>query len=122
MTDEEQILEAYERMYAAMVAKDMDVLDEVLDESMVLVHMTGSRQSKQQYMHAIADGTLNYFAAETENVEIAIDGDHATMTGQSHVEAVVYGSGRGWWHLQLAMKLVRRNGAWRFTEARASTY
>ena len=109
-------------MYQAMVEKDMDVLDELLDETMVLVHMTGRRQDKKSYMESIADGTLNYFSEETENIEVSVDGDHAAMTGQSRVEAAVYGGGRGWWNLQLAMKLAKRDGVWRFTEGRASTY
>lgn len=122
MSDKEQIVEAYQRMYKAMVDKEMAVLDEVLDETMVLVHMTGRRQDKKSYMDSIADGTLNYFSEETENIEVDIDGDHATMTGQSRVEAAVYGGGRGWWNLQLAMKLTKKDGVWRFTEGRASTY
>lgn len=122
MTDKEQITEAYRRMYKAMVEKDMDALDEVLDESMLLVHMTGRKQDKQSYMDSIADGTLNYFSEETENIEVAIDGDHATMTGKSRVETAVYGGGRSWWNLQLAMKLVKKDGVWKFTEGRTSTY
>ena len=109
-------------MYQAMVEKDMDVLDEVLDETMVLVHMTGRRQDKKSYMESIADGTLNYFSEETESIEVSVDGDHAAMIGQSRVEAAVYGGGRSWWNLQLAMKLMKRDGVWRFTGGRASTY
>lgn len=122
MNDREQIIEAYQRMYKAMVDKDMDALDEVLDETMVLVHMTGRTQDKKSYMASIAAGTLNYFSEKTENIEVSIEGDHATMTGQSRVEAAVYGGGRGWWSLQLAMKLVKKDGVWRFAEGRASTY
>ena len=70
----------------------------------------------------IADGTLNYFSAEHEQMDITVDGNHATLIGRSRVTAAVFGGGRGTWRLQLSFKLVKREGQWLFTEARASTY
>ncbi len=60
MDDRQQILQLYHDMYAAMTAKDEAELDRVHDDSFVLIHMTGMRQTKQQYIRAIMDGTLNY--------------------------------------------------------------
>lgn len=122
MTDKEQIIETYRRMYKAMVDKDMDVLEQVLDDSMTLVHMTGRKQDKRGYIDSIADGTLNYFSEETESMEIEADDDHAALIGKSHVEAAVYGGNRCMWKLRLDMKLIKKDGVWRFTEGRASMY
>ena len=36
----------YEKMYDGMIAKNEEILREVLDDSFVLVHMTGMRQPK----------------------------------------------------------------------------
>lgn len=41
MDDKEQIIKLYHDMYAAMVAKDEAELVRVLDDSFVLIHMTG---------------------------------------------------------------------------------
>ena len=120
--DRQQIQQLYETMYQAMVAKDTATLNRVYADEMVLIHMTGMRQSKRQYLDAIADGTLNYYAAQHEQMDIQIDGDRATMTGRSRVTAAVFGGGRSTWRLQLRFKLVRRNGQWLFTEASAGTY
>ena len=60
MDDRQQILQLYHDMYAAMTAKDEEELNRVHDDSFVLIHMTGMRQTKQQYIRAIMDGTLNY--------------------------------------------------------------
>ena len=122
IAEKQQIRQLYETMYEAMVAKDTATLNRVYADEMVLIHMTGMRQSKKEYIHAIADGTLNYFAAQHEQMDIKIDGDHATMTGRSRVTAAVFGGGRSTWRLQLRFKLVRRNGQWLFTEASAGTY
>ena len=120
--DRQQIQQLYETMYQAMVAKDTATLNRVYADEMVLVHMTGMRQSKRQYLDAIADGTLNYYSAQHEQMDINIDGDHATMTGRSRVSAAVFGGGRSTWRLQLRFKLVKRDGRWLFTEASAGTY
>ena len=121
-SDRQQIEQLYQEMYQAMVEKDTVTLNRVHADDFVLVHMTGMRQSKQEYINAIADGTLNYFSAEHEQMDIQIDGDTATLTGRSRVTAAVFGGGRGTWRLQLRFKLAKRDGRWQFTESRASTY
>ena len=122
MTDKEQIISLYKEMYTAMVKKDRAALERVHDESFVLVHMTGMRQSKQDYIHAIMDGTLNYDSAEHEDMQVEIKGDTAVLTGKSRVTAAVFGGGKHTWRLQLRFQLVKKNGEWRFALASASTY
>lgn len=122
MDDKQLIIDLYRRMYSAMVEKDTAVLDEVHDDSFVLVHMTGMRQSKQQYIKAIADGTLNYYDAVHEEIDVTISGDTAVLTGKSRVTAAVFGGGRHTWPLLLNFRLAKKNGQWKFTESKASTY
>ena len=105
-----------------MVDKDTLTLDRVYADEMILVHMTGICQSKKEYINAIADGTLNYYTAVHEQMEVTVEGDHATLTGRSRVTAAVFGGGRHTWPLQLRFQLVKRDERWQFTEARASTY
>ncbi|MBQ8047896.1 MAG: nuclear transport factor 2 family protein [Prevotella sp.] len=122
MDDRQQILSLYECMYKAMIAKDIAVLDSLHADDFVLVHMTGMRQPKQVYLRSIADGTLNYYSAEHEQMDVSVDEDSATLTGRSRVEAAVFGGSRHTWRLQLCFKLARRQGKWLFLEARASAY
>jgi len=49
MSDQELCRAAYMKMYRAMVAKDIPALSEVLDDSFVLVHMTGMRQPQGRF-------------------------------------------------------------------------
>ncbi|MBD5499837.1 MAG: nuclear transport factor 2 family protein [Lachnospiraceae bacterium] len=122
MDDKELLTQCYHTMYRGMIEKDMELLEESLDESFVLVHMTGMRQTKRQYMDYIANGMLNYYSEKTEHMEIAVDGEHAKLIGQSRVNAAVFGGGKHVWNLQLSMKAIKRNGKWYMTEAKASTY
>ena len=65
---ENEIKNLYAKMYSYMINKDISSLGQLLDESFVLVHMTGMRQSKREYLNAIANRTLNYFSEKPENV------------------------------------------------------
>ena len=122
MDARQEIEQLYRNMYKAMVEKDTAALNRVHADEFVLVHMTGMRQTKREYIRTIADGTLNYYSATHEQMDIAIDGDRATLTGRSRVTAAIFGGGRSTWRLQLRFQLVKRDGRWQFTEARASTY
>lgn len=122
MTDKEQIIQLYKKMYTAMVNKDKPVLERVHDDSFVLVHMTGMRQTKEVYISSVMDGTLNYYSAEHDNMQFEVKGDTAVLIGRSKVTAAVFGGGKHTWRLQLRFQLVKKNGEWRFAMASASTY
>ena len=117
--DDKQAIEAlYKQMYRAMIAKDTVTLNLVHADEFVLTHMTGMHQPKQSIMN----GTLIYYSAEHEQMDIKVDGNRATLTGSSRVNATVFGGGRHTWQLQLRFQLVKHDGRWLFTAASASTY
>ena len=122
MGDKEQIIKLYHDMYAAMVAKDKTELERVHDDSFVMIHMTGMRQSKQEYIEAIMDGTLNYYSEQTENLDLDINGNTAVMTGHSKVAAAVFGGGRHTWRLALEFGVKKTSVGWKLTKASASTW
>ena len=94
MDDRKQIEQLYKQMYQAMIAKDIAALDTILADGSVLIHMTGTKQSKKQYLHEIENGTLNYYSVEDDEISITVNGTTAEMTGRSRVNAAVYGGGR----------------------------
>ena len=122
MTDKEKIIRLYKEMYSAMINKDKTKLERIHDDSFVLHHMTGMKQSKKEYISAIMGGTLNYYSAVHDDMEVAINGDTARLTGKSEVMAAVFGGGKHTWRLQLDFELIRKNGEWYFTLAKASTF
>lgn len=120
--DKKQIEVLYKKMYQAMIAKDIKSLDSILAEGSVLIHMTGTRQNKMQYLHEIENGTLNYYSVEDDEISITINGSTAEMIGRSRVNAAVYGGARHTWRLQMKSKLTKTDGRWQFVESKASTY
>ena len=87
MSDKEQIEACYRQMYRGMVEKDRGLLSEVLDDTFVLIHMTGMRQSKEAFIRAVENGTLNYYSADHQRIDAEIRGDAAELVGQSLVNA-----------------------------------
>ena len=120
--DEQEIKSLYLQMCRSMIAKDLKSLEEIHGDDFVLVHMTGSRMNKAEYIQAIKDGTLNYYSAEHDEILVQINGDSAVLRGKSRINAAVYGGGRHTWPLQADMKLAKRKGKWVFVFSQASTY
>ena len=122
MNEKEIIAECYKEMYQGMIDKDSRLLSRVLDESFALVHMTGMRQSKEAFIRAVEDGTLNYFSAGHQSIDVSIEDEGASLVGKSVVNAAVFGGGRHTWRLQLDLKLVKKSDDWKITEALGSVY
>ena len=120
---EQQLRDLYRRTWAAMITKDEKALNELHANSFVLVHMTGTRQSKPVYIRSILNGTLNYYSEKTERIDIRLTDDtHADVTGYSEVNAAVYGGSRHMWHLLMQFKAIQENGQWRFSHCDVSVY
>lgn len=122
MFDTELCREAYREMYRAMIAKDHNALDDVLDDSFVLVHMTGMRQDKRAFIKAVINGTLNYYSCKDDSINVKINGDTAALIGKSQVNAAVFGGGKHTWRLEQDLTLVKRADKWLITLSEASTY
>lgn len=122
MTDKELLTENYNKMYRCMVEKNTSELSKLLDDCFVLVHMTGRKQDKTEYLQYIQDGILNYYSAEHADIDITINGNNAKLRGRSRVEAAVFGGNRSAWNLQLDIEYVNKNNKWLQTKAVASTY
>lgn len=79
-----------------------------MDDGFLLVHMTGMVQSKEDFIRSVEGGILNYFSAKHQNIRTELHDDTARLTGQSVVEAAVFGGRRHTWRLQLDLTLTRK--------------
>lgn len=122
MSEEEKIVKLYKDMYSAMIRKDKAELERVHYDSFILYHMTGMRQNKEEYISAILDGTLNYYSAVHQDMQVNVSGSTASLKGKSIVTAAVFGGGKHTWRLELDFELIRKKDEWYFTSASASTY
>lgn len=122
MSDEEQIKELYRTYWNYMIDKNAEGLRDLMAGDYYLRHMTGVKQSVDEFLKGLLNGTFNYYSAEHDEIIVNINGDTATMIGKSRVLATVYGGGKNSWRLQGDFTLRKENGNWKLTSSKASTY
>ena len=123
MTDKEAIIDLYRRENKAMVDKDIVTLNQILEPTMQLTHMTGYVQPKLEWIDQIQNGQMKYFSSVEENIkDIKIDGNHASLIGQNKVKASIWGSGVATWPLQMKVNFTKVDGKWIISDQIASTY
>ncbi len=109
--EQKAVLAAFERMQQAMIDKDVETMLSLVTEDKTFTHMSGKKQTKEEFFGEIADGTLNYYQYEIHNPVVTVNGDTATLTADTTLTAKVYGmSGR--WTLATEAHFVRAEGEW----------
>ena len=109
--EQKAVLAAFERMQQAMIDKDVETMLSLVTEDKTFTHMSGKKQTKEEFFGEIADGTLNYYQYEIHNPVVTVNGDTATLTADTTLTAKVYGmSGR--WTLATEAHFIRVEGEW----------
>jgi hypothetical protein len=72
--DQQKIQTIYNRIDEAMVAKDTEALENILDDDYTLVHMSGYRQRKQEWLEQIDNEQMRYFKPMPQRTTITING------------------------------------------------
>lgn len=92
MNDQEGLIKLYRTENKAMVGKDIATLNKILAPTMTLRHMTGTIQTKAEWLSQIQDEQMKYFSSKEDSIkDIHINGDHATLIGQNQVKARIWG-------------------------------
>ncbi len=114
--DEEGLKEAYKMRLEAMVEQDTDTLSLLMDDELILRHITGKTQTKNEWLDDIAKGNMYYINIENTKMDIKIDGDRATIDHTNIIEARIYGS-YGTWTLSGISYYMKRSNRWIWTNA-----
>lgn len=123
MTDQEIIMQLYRDENIAMVAKDLNKLNQILAIDMQLIHMTGYVQPKLEWIDQIQNGDLQYYSSQEDTIsDLQVKGNTAHLIGRNRVQASVWGSATSNWRLQMKVSYRRQNGHWLITKQVASTY
>ena len=122
MNDIEEIKQIYRQYWKYMIDKDEAGLRSLMSDDYHLMHMTGVRQSVNEFVSGLLDGTFNYYSADHDDILVNINGDTATMIGKSKVMAAVYGGGKSRWRLRGDFTLRKEQRNWKLTNSKASTY
>lgn len=111
-----EILNRFIEFQQALIDKDDVKLDEILTDKYELVHMSGKKQTKEEFISEIMDGTLNYYRSEIiEPTVLWDDGQRATLVADVRLTAKVYGI-EGKWTLNTTVDFEKIDGKWYFTK------
>lgn len=113
--EQQEIADFIDRRNKAMVSRDIETLRSLMADDLVLVHMSGQTQSKEEWLEEIKNETMRYYSIEIENLRITVDGNKATATYTSIMDARIWGS-RGTWRMNSTMNLEKtENRGWLWT-------
>ena len=110
---EEQLSVLYQqaRYCQAMTEMDTDTMGEIVSEEMVFTHMSGRRQSREEYFADVKSGSLRYFTIGIEDPVVEVEGDLASVRFTSVLNADAYGA-RGTYRITGTHWYQRKNGVW----------
>ena len=87
-------------------------LGSMLADDIILRHITGQTQTKQEWLDEVAGGSMNYHEIEQRDVNIEfVNNEIADVSFTSIITATIWGS-RGTWTLHSTMRLARINSHW----------
>ena len=109
--DKELIHNLYITKLETMVDKDMETLNEILDDEIIMTHMSWKQQSKSEFLKEIKDWILNYYWYEIKKEEINVNEDIWYIYAVVTLDAKVY-----WipWTWTLSMKIDTKKSEWKW--------
>ena len=109
---EKEVLDCFVQYQQALIDKNKVKLNELMDKDYVLTHMSGKKQTKEEFIGEVMDGTLNYFKSEIHDPNILFDDDeNATLISDVTLSARVYGV-ESEWTINTVMDFKKINGRW----------
>ena len=96
----------------AMVAADTVRLGVMMDDGIILRHISGMTQTKDEWLEEVASGSMKYHKIEKRDVKVTPEAEgRASVSFTSVITASIWGS-YGTWTLHGKMSLEKRNGRW----------
>lgn len=108
-------METYERFQQAMIDKDVCMLTSLVVPDKTFTHMSGKKQTKEQFFGEIERGVLNYYKSVVHDPTVTVAGDWANLKAQTTLTAKVYGVS-GTWTLPTDQSFVRIDGQWKLCD------
>ena len=87
-----ELLYIYAQYCQAMTDQDIETMRKLVSSDKIFVHMSGMRQSREEYFADVSDGSLRYYRVDIENPVISINGTKGTVTCTSALDADAYGA------------------------------
>ena len=104
--------ELEQRRQAAMLAGDVVALQGLLADSVVYVHSTGARDSKQSYLEKIGNKSLRYLTLSFDDIDVIGQAPVGIVTGKMSAIVLKEGAEKAVRSLYMTVWVQQQNGTW----------
>lgn len=112
MTEEQlSVLYQQARYCQAMTDADTETLRQLVSENTTFTHMSGRKQTREEYFADIENGNLKYFMIGIDSPIVTVNGNSASVTFTSVLNANAYGA-RGTYRMSGTHFWEKKNGKW----------
>lgn len=118
---EKKLHEIYSTLVDSMIAKDTHAIDSIMMDSSHLVHITGYKQKKCEWLRAIEAEIMKYYSVREERLEIVYKERSARVIARNLVDARIDGY-RNTWPLELTIFLAKFGEEWMISNIEAKMY
>ena len=87
-------------------------LGSMLADDIILRHITGQTQTKQEWLDEVAGGSMDYHEIEQRDINIKFISDEIADVAFTSIITATTCCGSGTWTLHSTMRLARVNGQW----------
>ena len=99
------------RYCQAMTEADTDTMREIVSEDAVFTHISARQQTREEYFADIENGSLRYFTIGIDSPVVEADGNVASVTYTSVLNANAYGA-RGTYRMGGTHWFEKQDGSW----------
>jgi ketosteroid isomerase-like protein len=116
---DQDVSDAEEARYAALIAQDSAALSAILADEFVYHQANGNVQNKPGYVKLVTGGEVKVKRAERYDIVTHVYGDTATVTGSTRVDVEMKGEARQV-DLRFLNVWVKRDGRWQIVARQAA--
>jgi hypothetical protein len=114
--DKKDVLQTHSQFFQALLTADVKKLEELIDETFILVHRTGNH-TRKMLLDNLASGRLKFAKLETTVVEENVSGDTAVVRGNLPRQQIVVSgatnAGANPFTAFYTLVLINQGGAWK---------
>lgn len=110
--DQAAIIARYEEFQQALIERDMTKLRQLLPDDYIAVHITGRRQTKEEWLADIESGDMRYFDFSDVSYSLSPEGNRVLLGVRQRIRANIYGS-EGTWSIPGNREFEKEDGQWK---------
>lgn len=109
--DQEAIISRYEELQQVLIDQNISKLKQLLPDDYIAVHITGRRQTKEEWLKDIENGEIRYFHFSDLHYSLSQEGNRVNLKIRQRITANIYGS-EGTWSIPGTRIFEKQDGSW----------